>query len=142
MMSAFWDVAACSLVEVYVSEALTASIVVKVTAVRTAETSVYFNETIWRYIPEGCHFQKNLRQNFTFANGANAVIKVVRSQLYLRGVRICLVNDFITRDFLCGFSAEDSPASHNKEGSLRIPYSCRGRRNACNVSASSDINQI
>jgi hypothetical protein len=25
-------------------------------AVRTSETSLYFNETIRRYIPEGCHF--------------------------------------------------------------------------------------
>jgi hypothetical protein len=26
-------------------------------AVRTSETSVYFNEAIWRNIPEGCHLQ-------------------------------------------------------------------------------------
>jgi hypothetical protein len=26
-------------------------------AVRTSETSAYFNETILRYIPDGCHLQ-------------------------------------------------------------------------------------
>jgi hypothetical protein len=26
-------------------------------AVRTSETSVYFNKTTWRYITEGYHFQ-------------------------------------------------------------------------------------
>jgi hypothetical protein len=26
-------------------------------AVRTSETSVYFNETTWRYIPEGCYLR-------------------------------------------------------------------------------------
>jgi hypothetical protein len=30
-------------------------------AVRTSETSVYFNETTGRYIPESCHLQVNLR---------------------------------------------------------------------------------
>jgi hypothetical protein len=28
-------------------------------ALRTSETSVYFNKTSRRYIPEGCHIYKN-----------------------------------------------------------------------------------
>jgi hypothetical protein len=32
-------------------------------AVRTSETSVYFNGTTRRYIPEGCHFHTRRREN-------------------------------------------------------------------------------
>jgi hypothetical protein len=38
-MTAFWDI----------------SLIME--AVRTSETSVYFNETTWRYIPEGCYLR-------------------------------------------------------------------------------------
>jgi hypothetical protein len=40
-MTAFWDIAPCNLVEV--------ALIME--AVRTTETSVYFNETTRRYIP-------------------------------------------------------------------------------------------
>jgi hypothetical protein len=32
-------------------------------AVRTSETSVYFNDTTWQYIPEGCHLHTRRREN-------------------------------------------------------------------------------
>jgi hypothetical protein len=41
MMTAFWDVAMVTLM---------------VEAVRISETSVYFYETTWHNVPEGCHF--------------------------------------------------------------------------------------
>jgi hypothetical protein len=33
-------------------------------AVRTSETSVYFNETTWRYIPEDYHLLSPLRSKW------------------------------------------------------------------------------
>jgi hypothetical protein len=47
-MTAFWDIMACSLVEV--DQRFTA---LTMEAVRTSETCVYF-ETAWRYTREGC----------------------------------------------------------------------------------------
>jgi hypothetical protein len=47
---AFWDVAPCSL---EVDRRFTSAMMME--AVRTSETSVYSNETTWRYIPEGCN---------------------------------------------------------------------------------------
>jgi hypothetical protein len=35
-------------------------------AIRTSETSVYFNETTRRYIPEGCHLHTRRRKNLKF----------------------------------------------------------------------------
>jgi hypothetical protein len=54
---AFWHIAPCSLVEVHdVLEVRTGSIIaLMMDAVRTPETSVYFNETTSLYMPEGCH---------------------------------------------------------------------------------------
>jgi hypothetical protein len=54
-MVAFWDIASCSLVKAdrrlrdayYLHHHSPAS---------NSETSVYFNETTRRYIPESCHF--------------------------------------------------------------------------------------
>jgi hypothetical protein len=34
--------------------------------VRTPETSVFFNETTWFYIPEGCHLHTRRRENLKF----------------------------------------------------------------------------
>jgi len=51
-MTAFWDVRACSLLEVLMME-----------AVRTSETSVYFHETTRRYVPESCHLHTRRREN-------------------------------------------------------------------------------
>jgi hypothetical protein len=34
-----------------------------IVAVRASETSVYFNETTRRYIPEGCHLHTSRREN-------------------------------------------------------------------------------
>jgi hypothetical protein len=57
---AFWDIELCSLVEVDVSEVLTASIIraMMMKVVCTSETSVYFNETTRPYITESCHLHK------------------------------------------------------------------------------------
>jgi hypothetical protein len=51
----------------------TASIItLMMKVVSTSEMSVYFSETTWRYIPEGCHFAilyvptKNIKQWISF----------------------------------------------------------------------------
>jgi hypothetical protein len=56
-MIAFWDIAPCSTVEVDRRFRGVSCRHQKVTmeAVRTSETSVYFNGTTRRYIPEGYH---------------------------------------------------------------------------------------
>jgi hypothetical protein len=61
-MAAFWDITQSSLPAVTdVSEEHTTSIIRTITlmkeAVRTFETSVYFNESTRRYIPKTCHLQ-------------------------------------------------------------------------------------
>jgi hypothetical protein len=50
-MIAFWDVSPWSLVKLTVA------------TVRTSETSVYFNESTRRYIPEGCHLHNRRSEN-------------------------------------------------------------------------------
>jgi hypothetical protein len=35
-------------------------------SVRTLETPVYFNETTWRYIPEGSHFHTRRCENVKY----------------------------------------------------------------------------
>jgi hypothetical protein len=57
---ALWDIVPCSLVEVnrrfrsayYLYYPFNEFIVLVMEVVRTCETSVYFNETTWLYIPE------------------------------------------------------------------------------------------
>jgi hypothetical protein len=57
-MTAFRDIAACSLVEVdHVSEVCTTSIIRVMEAVRISKTLVYFIEPTRHYIPESCHLQ-------------------------------------------------------------------------------------
>jgi hypothetical protein len=51
-MTAFWDVAPCSLVEV------DRRFVLMMETVCTSETSVYFYETTRLNIPESCHLQE------------------------------------------------------------------------------------
>jgi hypothetical protein len=41
-------------------------------AIRTSETSVYFNYTTRRYIPEGCHLHTRRRKNMKSQNYRNA----------------------------------------------------------------------
>jgi hypothetical protein len=62
----FWDVALCSLVKVYrrFRDAYCSIIWAMTEAVRTSETSVYFNETVRRYIPEGCNFEEEHNNQF------------------------------------------------------------------------------
>jgi hypothetical protein len=66
-MIALWDIASCSLVEVdrHFRRAL------MMEAVRTSETSVYFNKTTWCYIPEVCHLHschgENLKSHVVVA---------------------------------------------------------------------------
>jgi hypothetical protein len=50
-MIAFWDIAPCSL---EVDRRFRGALIME--AVCASETSVYFNDTIRRYIPEGCIF--------------------------------------------------------------------------------------
>jgi hypothetical protein len=60
----FWDIARCSLIEVNLrfrgTYASIVRVVVMMEAVHTSETLVYFNETTWCYIPEGCNLQAGL----------------------------------------------------------------------------------
>jgi hypothetical protein len=53
-MTALWDIAPCIVVLKYtdVSEVRTEFIALIMDAVRTSETSVYFDDTTRRYIPE------------------------------------------------------------------------------------------
>jgi hypothetical protein len=57
-LTAFWDIVPYGLVEFSGR-----FIALMMDAVRTSETSVYFNETTRRYIPEGCHLQTRRREN-------------------------------------------------------------------------------
>jgi hypothetical protein len=58
-MTAFWDIAPCSLVEVGdVSEVLLLD-----DGGRTFETSAYFYRAKRRNIPEGCHLHTRHREN-------------------------------------------------------------------------------
>jgi hypothetical protein len=52
-MTAFWNIAPCSLVEV--DRHFRGFIALMIDAVPTTEMSVYFKETTRRYIPESCH---------------------------------------------------------------------------------------
>jgi hypothetical protein len=52
-MTAFCNIAPCS------PGVYRRFIALMMEAVRTSETSVYFNETTWRYIPEGYHIYYN-----------------------------------------------------------------------------------
>jgi glycerol-3-phosphate O-acyltransferase len=56
-ITAFWDIALCSLVEVArrLSGAYSFHHRSMMDAVRISETSVYFNETTPEHIPEGCN---------------------------------------------------------------------------------------
>jgi hypothetical protein len=68
-MPVFGDIVPRRLIEIEtdISEVHAASIiramVVLVVAVCTSEKSVYFYETTWRYIPEGCHIRE--KRSFT-----------------------------------------------------------------------------
>jgi hypothetical protein len=68
-MRTFWDVAPCSLVGVdqRFRGACIASIIrviaVMIWTARISETSVYSNDTAWRYIPEGSHLHTRRREN-------------------------------------------------------------------------------
>jgi hypothetical protein len=53
-LTAFWDIAPCSLIEV---DQRFREIALMIDAVRTSETSVNFYETTWRNIPDGCHLE-------------------------------------------------------------------------------------
>jgi hypothetical protein len=71
-MTVFWAAAPCSLVEVYVSEVLTAPIIrvmsdhlgtLMMEAARTSETSVNFCQTTLRNIPEVSRLDTRRREN-------------------------------------------------------------------------------
>jgi hypothetical protein len=54
-MTAFWDIASCSLAEVLIA--------LMMEEVHTSETSLIFYENARRYIPEGCHVYNYRRDN-------------------------------------------------------------------------------
>jgi hypothetical protein len=65
-MTAFWDIAPWSPVEVdwrFKGANCRHHQGLIMAAVHASETSVYFNETTWRYIPEGCQFHSRRREN-------------------------------------------------------------------------------
>jgi hypothetical protein len=64
-MTASWDIAPCSLVEV--DAHFRGALVME--AVHTSQTLVYFNETTHCYIPEGSHLHDNKRSDFTKGRG-------------------------------------------------------------------------
>jgi hypothetical protein len=64
-MTAFWDAAPYSLLEVVRRFKDTASVTIiflMMEAVGTSGTSVYFNDTTRCYIPESCHFNTRSRE--------------------------------------------------------------------------------
>jgi hypothetical protein len=64
MMTVFWNVVPCSLVDIDVSEVLTASVIAPMMeAVSTSETSVSFYQTTRRNIPEGSYLPIRRHEN-------------------------------------------------------------------------------
>jgi hypothetical protein len=64
----FWDIAPCVTLKLTnFSEVRTASIIIvlMMEAVHTSETSVNFNMTTWRYIPEDSKLHTRCRENLT-----------------------------------------------------------------------------
>jgi hypothetical protein len=49
--------------------------------VRTSETSVYFNETTWRSIPDGCHIQETVVQSARYVMSYDDVCHLSREKL-------------------------------------------------------------
>jgi hypothetical protein len=58
-MSASWDIAPCSLVEVYRRFRGAYCLLALIIEAHTSETSVYFNKITRRCIPEGSHLQNS-----------------------------------------------------------------------------------
>jgi hypothetical protein len=79
--SSFWSYKRTSICYCYISRKLFAHglfIVLMVEAIRTSETSVYFNETIRRCIPESRHIRTRRREN-------------LKSHQFLRRNKWCLL---------------------------------------------------
>jgi hypothetical protein len=51
-------------------------------AVRTSETSVYFNETTWRYIPEGSNLQITNKQIYMGLKLMSVVLTEYRRETF------------------------------------------------------------
>jgi hypothetical protein len=73
--TAFWDIAPCILVEIdrrfrgaycLHHQGDESSYCLMMGAVRISETSVYFNETTWRCIPESCNLHSRRHENFKY----------------------------------------------------------------------------
>jgi hypothetical protein len=66
-MTVFWDVAPCSLVDVYQSLRGTCWwVIALIEAAGTSETLVNFYQTTWRYNPEDSHLRTYRRENLKF----------------------------------------------------------------------------
>jgi hypothetical protein len=83
-ITAFWDNAPCSLVEVdqcFGGASIIKDIALMMEAVRTLETSVHFNETTRRYNPEGCNFytchHENLKSHMFLVTKIIKIAKVI-----------------------------------------------------------------
>jgi hypothetical protein len=62
-ITVFWLTASCSWSrQMFQRCASIMRAIVMLEGVRTSETSVYFNETIWRYIPKDCHLHIHRRE--------------------------------------------------------------------------------
>jgi hypothetical protein len=53
-------------------------------AVRTSETSVYFNDITRRYVAESCHLHTRRRENMKFHKDRDVHV------VHINGVRLCL----------------------------------------------------
>jgi hypothetical protein len=65
-LTAFWNIASSSLVGVdrhFRGAYCLHHVCLKMETIRTCETSVYSNETTWRYIPESCYVRMKLLSN-------------------------------------------------------------------------------
>jgi hypothetical protein len=125
-MTAFWDVAPCSLHHRKMME-----------GVRTSETSFYFNETTWhrRYIPESCNLRNSCRENLkSYNNQADITIRIlwhIRNWLTFGSVPLWYVL-YITHPSYsikhwklkknCGYSSRDETMRFAYVTSLRLYY--------------------
>jgi hypothetical protein len=83
-MTAFWDIASCSLVGVdrrfregfcLHHQGNIWALMSVMEAVCTSETSFIFNENKWRYIPESCHLQNEINEEIKSSlNSANTCL--------------------------------------------------------------------
>jgi hypothetical protein len=109
-LRAFWDIAPCSLVGVdrlfrgaycLHRQGDYGFITMMMEAVRTSETSVYFNETTRRYIPEGCHLQVKLKLYFCYILSGGETDKYNTETLSKSRIQVSMLTSWVLKP--CGF---------------------------------------